>query len=93
MLTSEEIKVLDQRLARMEGQVKAVRRMINVPRYCIDIINQLTAVANAATKASMIVMASHLRSCVKDAFASGDPARVDRVAEELIRAIFRQVKR
>ena len=88
MLAPDEIKVLDRRLARLEGQVKAVRRMIAVPRECIDIINQLTAIANAATKASMIIMASHLRSCVQDAFNSGDSAQVDRVSQELVRAIF-----
>ncbi len=92
MLTDTEIEVLSKRLSRLEGQVRAVKRMVQEKRYCIDIMNQLTAIANAATKASMLVMASHMRTCVKTAFKKGDPDLVDKVSDELVETVFKSVK-
>ncbi len=93
MLSDKEVEILTRRLSKLEGQVRAVKRMVEEKRYCIDIMNQLTAIANAATKASMIVMASHLRTCVKDALSQGDPKMVEKVSDELIETVFRAVKK
>ncbi len=59
---------------RISGQVTAIGRMITEDRYCPDIINQIRAARSALKSLESRVLENHLQSCVKDAFASGDPA-------------------
>lgn len=69
----QEIKdTLDPRLARIEGQVKGIRNMIQGDRYCVDILMQLSAVISALKKVEDIVMENHLNTCVVDAIRSED---------------------
>ena len=55
------------RIRRIEGQAKGVERMIEEGRYCIDIVQQLTALASAAKELSLIILQSHIEGCVADA--------------------------
>jgi CsoR family transcriptional regulator, copper-sensing transcriptional repressor len=56
-----------KRVNRLEGQVRGVGRMIVEDRYCIDIVNQLSAVQAAARELSLQLLESHVRHCVVDA--------------------------
>jgi len=58
---------MDMRLKRIEGQVRGVGRMIQEKRYCIDIIQQLTAVRRAVDEVSLKVMRGHVDHCVSQA--------------------------
>ena len=55
------------RLKRMEGQARGIQQMIEDDRYCIDIIQQLTALTAAADEVSLIILESHIEGCVTDA--------------------------
>lgn len=55
------------RLKRMEGQARGIHQMIEDDRYCIDIIQQLTALTAAADEVSLIILESHIEGCVTDA--------------------------
>ncbi|MEE8582644.1 MAG: metal-sensitive transcriptional regulator [Dehalococcoidales bacterium] len=55
------------RLKRMEGQARGIQQMIEDDRYCIDIIQQLTALSAAADEASLIILESHIEGCVSQA--------------------------
>jgi DNA-binding FrmR family transcriptional regulator len=55
------------RIKRIGGQAKGVERMIEEERYCIDIVQQLTALASAAKELSLIILQSHIEGCVTDA--------------------------
>ena len=59
-----------KRLARIEGQIKGIQRMVQEGRYCIDIINQLTAVRKALDQVGLVVMRRHVDSCVSEAIRS-----------------------
>ena len=55
------------RINRIEGQAQGVKRMIEENRYCIDIVQQLTALSSAARELSLIILQSHIEGCVTDA--------------------------
>lgn len=59
-----------KRLARIEGQIKGVQRMVHEGRYCIDIIQQISAAKKALEQVAMLVMRRHIDSCVSEAIQS-----------------------
>jgi len=61
-----------KRVNRLEGQVRGVGRMIEDDRYCIDIVNQLSAVQAAAREISLQLLEGHVRHCVMDAAHTED---------------------
>jgi len=76
----EEQKKLDNRLSRIEGQVRGIREMLEKNAYCPDILVQVSAVSAALNSFSRELLSEHIRSCVADGIRSGD----DRVVEELV---------
>jgi DNA-binding FrmR family transcriptional regulator len=60
------------RVNRLQGQVRGVGRMIEDDRYCIDIVNQLSAVQAAARELSLQLLEGHVRHCVMDAAQTDD---------------------
>ncbi len=71
-MKQEVKKKIDPRLARIEGQVKGIRAMVQNDRYCVDILLQLSAVISALKKVEDLVMENHLNTCVSDALKSED---------------------
>ena len=72
------------RLARVEGQVRGVARMVDDDRYCIDVLTQISAIQAALDKVSLGLLDGHARECM-----AGDGARVD----ELMGAVGRMLSR
>jgi DNA-binding FrmR family transcriptional regulator len=64
-------EVLLTRLARVEGQVRGVCRMLDEGQYCIDVIDQITAARRALDRVALLVMRRHLNTCVKKRMAAG----------------------
>ena len=56
-------QVMD-RLARAEGHLKKVRKMVEEDAYCPDVIHQSKAVQAALNKVDEVVLHGHLHSCV-----------------------------
>jgi DNA-binding FrmR family transcriptional regulator len=56
-----------KRVNRLEGQVRGIGRMIEEDRYCIDIVNQISAIQAAAREVSLQLLEGHVRHCVADA--------------------------
>lgn len=81
-----------KRLARIEGQVKAVSRMIDDGEYCIDIITQIQAARAALQSVSKIILEKHLKNCVVDAVESNDQMQIDQKIEEIMKTIKRMNK-
>lgn len=65
-------KKIDPRLARIEGQVRGIRTMVQNDRYCVDILMQLSAVVSALKKVEELVLENHLKTCVSDAIRQGN---------------------
>lgn len=63
---------LHKRLKRVEGQIKAIDRMIEQDVPCEDIIIQINAAKTALHKIGQVVLEGHLNNCVKDGIAHGD---------------------
>lgn len=59
-----------KRLKKIEGQVKGIQRMVEDGRYCIDIIQQVTAARRALEQVALGVMRRHVDSCVSEAIRS-----------------------
>ena len=87
--THEENKT---RLARIEGQVRAVGRMIDDGEYCIDIITQIQAARSALQSVSKIILEKHLKHCVAEALDENNSATIDEKLEEIMTVIKRMEK-
>ena len=75
-----ELRSLTNRLSRIEGQVRGVKRQLDEEAYCIDILNQVSAAQAALTAFSRELLSSHIKSCVADGLRAGDT----QVADELV---------
>ena len=78
-----------KRLRKIEGQIQGVQRMLEGRRYCIDVLQQVTAARRALDEVSLQIMQGHINSCVSRAIRKGDGAAK---VEELMHAIHRFVK-
>ena len=63
---------LHKRLKRVDGQIKAIDRMIEQDVPCEDIIIQINAAKTALHKIGQVVLEGHLTHCVKDGIEHGD---------------------
>jgi DNA-binding FrmR family transcriptional regulator len=85
----EDKEKLLKRLARVEGQVRGVSKMVTEERYCIDVLTQIGAVQAALDKVALGLLDEHTRHCVVEADGT---ERVEKV-DELMAAVGRLVKR
>ena len=74
---------LIHRLSRMEGQLRGIRGMVENDLYCSDILIQCSAVNAALNAFERELLASHVRSCVKDRLQEGDETVVDELVETM----------
>ncbi len=79
-------KRIQDRLNRLEGQVRGIQRMVDEERYCIDILTQVNAVKAALDRVAVSLLDDHVRHCVTDAVRNGNG---DAKASELSDAIGR----
>lgn len=84
-----KIKSMLHRLARIEGQVRGVTRMVEEDRYCIDILNQIAAIRAALKRVEMEVLKNHAAHCVADAIKSGNAKEQSRKFSELVELVNR----
>ena len=80
---------LVKRLHRIEGQVRGIERMVDEDRYCIDILTQIAAVNTALESLALNILDDHVKHCVADALASGNPTVVSKKSRELLDAVQR----
>ncbi len=78
------------RLARVEGQVRGVERMVREDRYCIDVLTQIAAIQAALEKIALGLVDGHLRVCMRG--DGGAPAEPDEQVDELMGAVGRLVR-
>ena len=74
-----------RRLKAIKGQVGGLERMVGDNKYCMDIVNQITAVRKALDSLSFVIMERHVKSCVKDAFTESGGISADKKVDELFR--------
>jgi CsoR family transcriptional regulator, copper-sensing transcriptional repressor len=81
-----------RRLARIEGQVRGINRMIDEDEYCIDVLTQLSAVTKALQSVAVGLLDEHIRHCVANAARGDDSEHADQMVTEATRAIERLVR-
>lgn|SRR5690554_2506003 len=77
-------KALNQRLRRIEGQVRGIQRMVEEDVYCVDILIQVAAARAALEKVGLMLLEDHTRGCVARAM-QGDGGQ--EAIDELMDAI------
>jgi CsoR family transcriptional regulator, copper-sensing transcriptional repressor len=60
------------RLARIEGHVRAIKRMVEEDTPCPDVLVQIGAVRSALSSAGRLILEDHLQSCMVEAAKEGD---------------------
>lgn len=81
MLDATQQQALVIRLNRVEGQVRGIRRMVEEPRLCIEILQQLAAAEAALNRISLAVLRFHVEKCVPEGIAQGEPEGSKRLSE------------
>jgi CsoR family transcriptional regulator, copper-sensing transcriptional repressor len=81
MLGTSEQQSLITRLNRIEGQIRGIRRMVQEPRLCVEILQQLAAAEAALNRISLAVFKYHVDNCVTDGVSKGDPERRKQLTE------------
>jgi DNA-binding FrmR family transcriptional regulator len=64
-------EAVQQRLRRIEGQVRGIQRMVDEDRYCINILEQVSAVTKALQAVALELLDDHMAHCVADAVRQG----------------------
>jgi CsoR family transcriptional regulator, copper-sensing transcriptional repressor len=77
------------RLARIEGQVRGIARMIEGDRYCIDVMNQIEAVKAALKKLEDEILKDHIAHCVEHSITAGDARDQRKKVAELVEILGR----
>ncbi len=86
--SEKEIKNLLNRLSRIEGQIRGIKRMVEEDAYCIDILNQVSAANCALNSFTKVVLADHIKSCVAEEVREGKEDKLD----ELVRTLQKLMK-
>jgi DNA-binding FrmR family transcriptional regulator len=81
MLGTSEQQSLITRLNRIEGQIRGIRRMVQEPRLCVEILQQLAAAEAALNRISLAVFKYHVDNCVTDGVSKGEPERRKQLTE------------
>jgi len=89
MLDPTEKRRMSARLKRIEGQVAAIRRMVEDETYCVDVLVQIAAARGALGKAGTVLLGAHVHSCVRDAFEHGDDEARQAKIDELMHVFAR----
>ena len=96
-MDDETRRSLDRRLARIEGQVRGLRRMVEQREYCCDILTQLSAARSALDQAAAEIAVSHVQTCIMGHGCDSEHEKAkgmsqDELLEELRATLTRLVK-
>ncbi|MGD0677281.1 MAG: metal-sensitive transcriptional regulator [Polyangiaceae bacterium] len=72
------------RLRSVEGHVRSIVEMVQNDAYCIDVLQQTSAVRSAVAKVEAILLERHLDHCVQRAMRADDTSERERVLRELL---------
>ena len=73
----KEYKDLLNRLNRIEGQIRGLKKMVEEDAYCTDIIVQTSAASSALNSFSKELLLRHIKTCVTDDIKAGKNETVD----------------
>jgi CsoR family transcriptional regulator, copper-sensing transcriptional repressor len=86
-IKAKEKQLLQNRLRRIEGQVRGLQRMVEEEAYCVEILTQIASIVSASEKVALILLEDHVEHCVREAIEDGEKA--DEKVTELAAAVER----
>lgn len=86
-IKAKDKEKIQNRLRRIEGQVRGVQRMVDEEAYCVDILTQVSSIVSAMEKVGAILLKDHVEHCVRESIEKGEDA--DEKIEELTSAVER----
>jgi len=81
--SEQEYKDLINRLSRIEGQIRGIKRMLDEDCYCPDIITQVAAANAALNSFNKVLLANHIKTCVADDIRAGRDETIDELLNTL----------
>jgi DNA-binding FrmR family transcriptional regulator len=72
---------IQRRLRRIEGQVRGLQRMVEEDRYCIDVLEQVSAATRALQSVALALLDDHMAHCVADAVSAGGDEATEKLRE------------
>lgn len=83
-------EAVQKRLRRIEGQIRGIQRMVDEDRYCINILEQISAANKALQSVALELLDDHLAHCVADAVKGGGTqaaAKLDEASAAIARLV------
>ena len=77
--SESEKKIINNRLNRIEGQVRGVKKMIEEDRYCDDVLIQLSAIDKSVKSLANHILENHMQTCVLNDLENGNYEIIDEV--------------
>lgn len=91
---TKDRRELLNRLKRIEGQVRGIRRLVDEEAYCLDVLQQVEAMTAAADQVAMLLLEDHVAGCLAHAIETGQgEPYVDEVMAVVRRAVGRPATR
>ena len=81
--SEKEYKDLCNRLSRVEGQIRGIRRMVENDCYCTDILIQVSAATAALNSFNKVLLANHIKTCVAQDIRDGNEETIDELVNLL----------
>jgi DNA-binding FrmR family transcriptional regulator len=78
---SDDKEAVQKRLRRIEGQVRGLQRMVEEDRYCIEVLEQISAATRALQSVALQLLNDHMAHCVADAVRTGGDEAQAKLAE------------
>ena len=81
--TEKEYKDLLNRLNRIEGQLRGIKRMVEEEYYCTDILIQVSAITAALNSFNRKLLSNHIHTCVAEEIRNGKDDTIDELVATL----------
>ena len=78
---AEHKEAIQKRLRRIEGQVRGIQRMVDDDRYCINVLEQVSAATRALQAVAIELLDDHLAHCVAEAAQDGGEGASAKLSE------------
>lgn len=87
--SDDDKKALVNRLSRIEGQIRGIRKMVEEDTYCTDVLTQVSAANCALRSFSKELLSNHIRTCVVTDIKNG---KEDEVIDDLMNTLQKLMK-
>ena len=81
--SEKEYKDLLNRLNRIEGQIRGIKKMVENEAYCTDILVQVSAANAALNSFNKVLLSNHIRTCVANDIRDGKEEIIDELVTTL----------